>query len=384
MKRLHAIWELGDLPFHVGVRDSSKNTGVPDTFPFTLGVDRELGSLVQMPHPDLGGLLDQAYVEGSQIGTPMSDSPSGRPVADDFIAFICETLGTEDLDGIRILEVGCGKGYLMSRLAEMGATVLGFEPGHSSPIYAEKAGLTVLKEPFRRSAVDEQYDVILHYGVLEHVEDPRPFLLEQAEVLSPGGRIVFAVPDCAPAIECGDLSIIVHEHWSYFTEESLRSLATHYGFRVEQIQRGKAAGALYTSMTPAENTAPTTDSDPVEFAEAYADRARAGVNTMREYVANATLDGGKLGVFCAARFINYPGLLELDWDRIRFFDDDAALENKFYPPLPAPVLSRDTLLQDPVDHLLIMSRTFGPTLAGQLRARPELSGCTILTIADLF
>ncbi len=243
MKRLHAIWELGDLPFHVGVRDSSKNTGVPDTFPFTLGVDRELGSLVQMPHPDLGGLLDQAYVEGSQIGTPMSDSPSGRPVADDFIAFICETLGTEDLDGIRILEVGCGKGYLMSRLAEMGATVLGFEPGHSSPIYAEKAGLTVLKEPFRRSAVDEQCDVILHYGVLEHVEDPRPFLLEQAEVLSPGGRIVFAVPDCAPAIECGDLSIIVHEHWSYFTEESLRSLATHYGFRVEQIQRGKAAGA---------------------------------------------------------------------------------------------------------------------------------------------
>ena len=46
--------------------------------------------------------------------------------------------------------------------------------------------------------------------------------------------------------------------------------------------------------------------------------------------------------------------------------------------------SRASLIERPVDSLLIMSRTFGPTLAGALRSDPRLAGREIVTVGELF
>jgi hypothetical protein len=72
---------------------------------------------------------------------------------------------------------------------------------------------------------------------------------------------------------------------------------------------------------------------------------------------------GTLGVYCAAR-----GLPLLDpVQSMRFFDDDPAQQGKFLPPFQVAITGRDDLFAKPVDHLVIMSRTFGQRIRDSLR-----------------
>jgi SAM-dependent methyltransferase len=42
---------------------------------------------------------------------------------------------------------------------------------------------------------DEQFDVVVHWGVLEHFVDPRPLLEKSAAALKPGGTLLFSMPN---------------------------------------------------------------------------------------------------------------------------------------------------------------------------------------------
>lgn len=44
-------------------------------------------------------------------------------------------------------------------------------------------------------APEERYDVVTHWGVLEHFVDPRPLLEKSALALKPGGVLVFSMPN---------------------------------------------------------------------------------------------------------------------------------------------------------------------------------------------
>lgn len=56
----------------------------------------------------------------------MDDNGIGKLYADDFIKYIHEE---ENIAGKKILEIGCGTGYLLYELQKEGAEVLGIEPG---------------------------------------------------------------------------------------------------------------------------------------------------------------------------------------------------------------------------------------------------------------
>ena len=72
---------------------------------------------------------------------------------------------------------------------------------------------------------------------------------------------------------------------------------------------------------------------------------------------------GTLGVYCAAR-----GLPLLDHTHTMcFFDDDPAQLGKFLPPFQVAIAGREVLFAKPVDHLVVMSRTFGQRIRDSLR-----------------
>ena len=51
---------------------------------------------------------------------------------------------------------------------------------------------------------------------------------------------------------------------------------------------------------------------------------------------------------------------------LRFFDDDKLLHGKYYPPFDIPIESRRSLIERPVDELVIMSSSFGERLKSEL------------------
>lgn len=374
---LEPLWELGELPFHIGPNAQPSNGSLPDRLPFTVGIDTRSGRIVQMPNPVVERALEEAYSRGSRIGTPLADTGSGEHALADFLGFLERTLGRDRLDGLSVLELGSGGGAILHALHRRGASVIGVEPG---PQPEAGPPVPVIREPFRATLFAEPFDLILHHAVAEHVADPVTFMAEQLMLLKPGGMIVFTVPDCAAPLAHGDISILIHEHWSYFTEGTLAALASLAGARVVHTEPAGAAGARHSCWVAAEAPVDTpSPSEPTSFVAS----ASGNLERLRGHMCDLRGQGARLGVFCPGRFINYEYLLRDSLPPLRYFDDDPLLEGLCYPPSPVRIESRRALAIDPPSHVVVFSWTFGDGIVRSLRADPLLDDVDIRTVADL-
>jgi len=103
------------------------------------------------------------------------------------------------LDGIRILDIGCGGGILCEPLARLGAAMLGADPARQN-IEAAKlhADANMLAIDYRVTTVEaladagERFDVVLAMEVVEHVADVGLFVHRCAGMVNPGGLMIAA------------------------------------------------------------------------------------------------------------------------------------------------------------------------------------------------
>lgn len=94
--------------------------------------------------------------------------------------------------GRTALEVGCGTGLVMQRVAGFAAHVTGIDVSPGMLARARERGLDVCEGsatalPFP----DAAFDVVYSFKVLAHVEPVEPALAEMARVTRPGGHLVF-------------------------------------------------------------------------------------------------------------------------------------------------------------------------------------------------
>lgn len=103
------------------------------------------------------------------------------------------------LDGLSVLDVGCGGGVLSEPLARLGARVTGLDPAPTNisvaRLHAERAGLTI---DYRNETVEsvvekgETFDIVLAMEVVEHVADVQAFVNACAKAVEPGGCLAMA------------------------------------------------------------------------------------------------------------------------------------------------------------------------------------------------
>jgi 2-polyprenyl-6-hydroxyphenyl methylase / 3-demethylubiquinone-9 3-methyltransferase len=103
------------------------------------------------------------------------------------------------LDGLRILDIGCGGGLLCEPLARLGASVVGADPSldniKAAQLHAQRVGLTI---DYRVAAAEalagagERFEVVLAMEVVEHVADVGLFVRCCAEMVTQGGLMIAA------------------------------------------------------------------------------------------------------------------------------------------------------------------------------------------------
>lgn len=101
------------------------------------------------------------------------------------------------LDGLRILDIGCGAGLVSEPLCRMGATVTGVDPSPEVIAAARlHAGDGDLAIDYRATtaealaAAGETFDAVLMLEVVEHVADVPAFVATVGSLVRPGGMVV--------------------------------------------------------------------------------------------------------------------------------------------------------------------------------------------------
>lgn len=103
------------------------------------------------------------------------------------------------LEGLRILDIGCGGGLLSEPMARMGATVIGADASERNiGIASTHAAQTGVAVDYRAvtaeqlAAEGEKFDIILNMEVVEHVSDVDFFITTCASMVKPGGMMFVA------------------------------------------------------------------------------------------------------------------------------------------------------------------------------------------------
>jgi SAM-dependent methyltransferase len=149
----------------------------------------------------------------------------------------------------RIVDVGCGGGALLDRLARVGFTNLsGADP------FIEADGVTELGVPLVKRDMDEvtgEFDVIMFNHSLEHVPDPVATLTAVYKKLAPGGFCLVRVPTTSSeswaTYQANWMNIDAPKHIVIPSREGMAKAADRAGLRVEKTFDDSTSGQFIGS-----------------------------------------------------------------------------------------------------------------------------------------
>ena len=143
-------------------------------------------------------------------------------------------------DGGKLLELGCAYGFFLMEAARY-FDVAGIELAGEAVGHARRGGLNVLEGSADHINLQRigSIDLVVLFDVIEHLPDPRATFALCHQLLNPGGVIVLTTGDfgsfLARLAGVRWRLMTPPQHLWFFTQESMRRLATGSGFSIEHV-----------------------------------------------------------------------------------------------------------------------------------------------------
>jgi SAM-dependent methyltransferase len=138
----------------------------------------------------------------------------------------------------RILDVGCGNGKLLHRMAALGfKNLAGVDP--FLPAEMRKGNGVRIRKCRLEDQVGEKFDVVMFHHSLEHIADPTCTLRAAAGLLAPGGKCLVRLPVVAYAwkqYKTNWVQLDPPRHVWVPTERAVEIVTEAAGLRVEKVE----------------------------------------------------------------------------------------------------------------------------------------------------
>lgn len=155
---------------------------------------------------------------------------------------IARLLQKYDLWGKTVVEIGCGKGTFLARMAELGdVTGIGIDPSAIPERLTGKAADRVrfINEFYGPQHAAIPADLVVCRHTLEHIPDVGAFLRDLHDVVAPRGvPVFFELPETLRVLRDVAYWDMYFEHCSYFTPGSLARAFEGAGFSVYDVRLG--------------------------------------------------------------------------------------------------------------------------------------------------
>jgi 2-polyprenyl-3-methyl-5-hydroxy-6-metoxy-1,4-benzoquinol methylase len=147
----------------------------------------------------------------------------------------------------KLLDVGCGHGYLMDAAQKRGWSVQGYDVDQASTRkVSARLGVEVTHGDIQLCDLGEDFDLVVLHQVLEHLKEPGRYLTRAHALLNDGGILFVAVPNIMSLSNrlkfdlermglrrknIGKYYDTSH-HLLYFEPRTLTGLLEKHGFRI--------------------------------------------------------------------------------------------------------------------------------------------------------
>lgn len=150
----------------------------------------------------------------------------------------------------RLLDIGCAMGHFQLAAERRGWSTTGVELSARQVQYAtDVLGLDVRAAPFEQvDFAPAEFDAITMWSVIEHVSQPRQFLLQARQIIKPGGILAIQTPnqDSLITLLAGLgykltggrvlLGVYSFDHVFRFDKKTLSNLVQQTGFEVLSVR----------------------------------------------------------------------------------------------------------------------------------------------------
>lgn len=148
------------------------------------------------------------------------------------------------IDGKKVLDIGCGSGILLSRLAEEGKGVQGIEPNEELIRLAQKLnpGIKLIKGTADLiKNMEGEFDAITMIDVLAQIENDADIIQDSYHALPKNGQFIIVVPAHQLLFGKRDIN---NGHLRRYSRRDLHSKLTKAGFSITLLRHWNILGVL--------------------------------------------------------------------------------------------------------------------------------------------
>ncbi|MGZ5346803.1 MAG: methyltransferase domain-containing protein [Solirubrobacterales bacterium] len=289
----------------------------------------------------------------------------------------------------QVVELASNDGYLLQHLVELGIPALGVEPAANVAEAARERGIETVVEFFGRElasrlvARGRQADLLVANNVFAHVPDLNDFTGAMKQVLAPQGVITIEFPHLARLIEENQFDTIYHEHFSYFSFQTVERIFAGHGivlFDVEEIPTHGGSLRIYGRHSDDGSKTVTDAVGRLKEREAeyglghldryasFAEKVKETKRKLLEFLIQAKREGKRIAGYGAPgkgnTLLNYCGIRT---DFLDFtVDRNPYKQGKFLPGTHIPIYPPEKIKEERPDYVLILPWNFKDEIILQL------------------
>jgi len=288
-----------------------------------------------------------------------------------------------------VLELAANDGYLLQHFVRSGIPCLGVEPTSATAAAARAKGIAIVEDFFGVALANHlcgdygKADLIVANNVLAHVPDINDFVAGIAAMLKPKGVCSVEFPHLLNLIQYRQFDTIYHEHYSYLSLHSVRTIMQAAGMTVYKVEKLPTHGGSLRVWV-ALSDAIAID---IGVSSVLAEETEAGMVTAEGYrhfqtviasVAknfHAFLQQAKqenkivVAYGAAAKGNTFLNYLKVDSELISaVFDAAEAKQGKFLPGSHIPILPPEHLAGFNPDYVVILPWNLREEVTNQLKS----------------